>query len=237
LPTLDARTDDKAELRWPELQSVLADCRSLSAERLQLRIATNGDFVEEIIQPVLDRMDQVADTTELFLRAQQLVRLCEAAPRGTKAYRNSALTRSQAASQGDGSERKIGAHVRQTMVELANAGKLTPKIVADLGDGSHSKATLGLNHPFLKQVMPDAAVHAQGIDDKGYNRYWRDPLEVDGAQFLVCSQWFAWQRPAFDRWVRDLKASEAADYDRRLDAVNSATSAAGPIWSLLRFTR
>ena len=76
-PKMHNAVRDALQGCWPELQSVLADCGSLSAERLQLRIVTNGDFVEEIIQPVLDQMDHVADTSELFLRAQQLVRFCE----------------------------------------------------------------------------------------------------------------------------------------------------------------
>jgi hypothetical protein len=205
---------------WPELPSVLADCGSLSADRVQLRIVTNGDFAEQIIQPVLDRMDQVVDTTELFLRALQLVRLCEVTPRRTKAYRNAAPM-----SPEGGSEPKIGVHVRQTMVRLASAGKLTPKVVADLCDHSRCKATFGLNHAFLLKVMPDAPLHTQGIDENSYSRYWRNPLEIDATRFLVCSQWFAWQRPAFDRWVRDLEASETEGSDRRLDSVDSAASA------------
>jgi hypothetical protein len=183
---------------WPELQSVLADCGSLSAERVQLRILTNGDFVEQIIQPVLERMDQVADTSELFLRAQQLVRFCEVTPR-RKLRERAASTRP--ASEG---EIKIGEHVRQTLVRLASTGKLTPKVVAALVDRSHCKATFGLNHPFLQRVVPDAPLHAQGIDENGYSRYWRDPLDIDGARFLVCSQWFAWQRPTFDRWAQEI---------------------------------
>jgi hypothetical protein len=184
---------------WPDLQSVLADCGSLSANRLQLRIVTNGDFVEEIIQPVLDRMDQVADTSELFLRAQQLVRFCEVTPRRRQPRQRSASTRPPSED-----EIKIGQHVRETLVRLANARKLTPKVVAALGDRSRCKATFGLNHPFLQKVMPDNPLPAQGIDENGYSRYWRDPLDIDGTRFLVCSQWFAWQRPAFDRWVQEV---------------------------------
>jgi hypothetical protein len=37
------------------------------------------------------------------------------------------------------------------MVQLASAGKLTPKVVADLNDRSHCKATFGLNHAFLQR--------------------------------------------------------------------------------------
>jgi hypothetical protein len=184
-PKMHHAVGDALQGCWPDLEAILADCRGLSAERLRLRIVTNGDFVEQIIQPVLDRMGEVADTSELFQRAQQLVRFCEVTPRRTKTHRNPAPS-----SRESDSEPKIGEHVRQTIVRLARTDKLTPKVVADLGDRSQCKASFGLNHAFLQKVMPDAPLHTQGIDENGYSRYWRDPLDIDGARFLVCSQWF-----------------------------------------------
>ena len=83
------------------------------------------------------------------------------------------------------------------------------RLVADLSDRSQCKAIFGLNHSFLKKVMPDAALHVQGIDENGYSRYWRDPLDID---------------------------DETADGDRRPETVNSATAGTG-LRNLLRFTR
>ena len=80
-PKMHTDVQNNLENCWPALQSILADCNTLSAGRANLRIVANGDFAEQIMQAVLDRMDQVADTSELFLRAQQLVLPCEAAPR------------------------------------------------------------------------------------------------------------------------------------------------------------
>jgi hypothetical protein len=183
---------------WPQLLSVLADCGSLSAARLQLRIVTNRDFVEQIIQPVLDRMDQVADTSELFLRAQQLVRFCDVT-RQRRAHQSSAAP--QPASNG---EIKIGEHVRQTMARLAQAGRLKPEVIGKLLDARYCKTTFNLGLPFLKAIKPYFGLANQRLDERGYGRYWKDPLTLGDAQFLMCSQWFAWQRPAFDRWVQEL---------------------------------
>jgi hypothetical protein len=199
-PKMHNAVADDLQACWPALQSILADCGSMSARRKNLRIVANDDFVKEIIEPVLDRMDEVADTSELFLRAQQLARFCEVTPRRRQMRQSSA----SAGAESEG-EPKIGEHVRGTMVLLANAGKLTPEALANLADQSYCKATFGLNHPFLKKVMPDTNLYRQRADENGYNRFWRDPIEIDGAQFLVCSQWFAWQRPAFDRWIQDLR--------------------------------
>lgn len=53
---------------WPDLQSTLSACGGLSVSRLDLRIVANADFVEQVLRPVLGRVDQVADTGELFMR-------------------------------------------------------------------------------------------------------------------------------------------------------------------------
>jgi hypothetical protein len=201
-PKMHNAVRDALQGCWPDLQSILPDCGCLPAEQLRLRIVTNSDFVEQIIQPVLDRMDEVADTSELFLRAQQLVRFCEITPRRRQSQKPASVRPET------GSEIKIGIHVRQTMARLAGAGKLTLKVIAELTDRSHCKATFGLNHPFLQKVIPDTPVQAQGIDENGYSRFWRDPLDIGGTRFLLCSQWFAWQRPAFDRWVQELGRGE-----------------------------
>jgi hypothetical protein len=95
-PKMHNAVHDALQGCWPELQSVLANCGSLSATRLQLRIVTNSDFVDQIIQPVLDQMDRVADTSELFLRAQQLVRFCEATPRRRRMRSDPASIRPEA---------------------------------------------------------------------------------------------------------------------------------------------
>jgi hypothetical protein len=112
-PKMHNAVRDALQHCWPDLQSILADCGSLSGQRLHLRIVTNGDFVEQIIQPVLDRMDDVADTSELFLRAQQLVRFCEVTPR-----RRQMSARPAAARPESDREIKIGVHVRQTILRL-----------------------------------------------------------------------------------------------------------------------
>jgi hypothetical protein len=199
-PKMHNAVRDDLQGCWPALQSILTDCGSLSAGRMNLCIAANDDFAEEIIQPVLARIDEVADTSELFLRAQQLARLCEATPRRRQMRQSFAAVRAE--TEG---EPKIGEHVRRTMLQLANAGRLTPEAVVDLADRAYCKTAFGLNHPFLRKVVPDAALYTQRADENGYNRFWRDPLEIDGARFLLCSQWFAWQRPAFDRWVQELR--------------------------------
>ena len=230
-PKMHNAVQDAFQGCWPDLQSMLADCRSLPADRLNLRIVANADFVQQIIEPVLDQMDQVADTSELFLRAQQLVRFCEVTPRWPRMRSRPAPARSE--SEG---EVKIGEHVRGTMAHLANAGKLTPVVLEQLMDPFYCKQTFNLGYAFLKIVDPAKLPHEQRLDERGYGRYWSQPIRVGSRTFLACSQWFEPQRPAFDRWVRDLEAPTTVEGDQRANGATSARSA-GPIRSLLRLKR
>ena len=52
------------------LERRLAQQAGLAMGRVHFRIVANADFATEILQPVLDQVDAVADTSELFMRAQ-----------------------------------------------------------------------------------------------------------------------------------------------------------------------
>jgi hypothetical protein len=178
------------------LESALADGRSTNL-RLRFRLIANQDFGDEIVQPVLDIAGAVADTSELFLRAQQLIALCE---RPARQPRSTMQNGADATERGEG----IGAYVRATMAGLAESGRLTPEIVTELSNAHYSKTRFNLGHPFLKPVDPAVDLSSQRQDANGYARYWRHPVRIGDHQFLMCSQWFDWQRIAFDQWVRDL---------------------------------
>ena len=67
------RGDIQRHLATLELR--LAEQRSSAIPRLRFRIIANADFSNNILAPVLEQRDAVADTSELFMRAQQLMRL------------------------------------------------------------------------------------------------------------------------------------------------------------------
>jgi hypothetical protein len=178
------------------LEAALADGWSTGLS-LRFRLIANQDFADEIVQPVLDMADEVADTSELFLRAQQLTALCERpARRPRPTMQNGADT----TGRGEG----IGAHVRATMAELAESGRLTPEIVAELSNARYCKQRFNLGYPFLKPVDTAAGLLGQRRDHNGYARYWRHPIRIGDHQFLMCHEWFGRHRIAFDQWVRDL---------------------------------
>ncbi len=195
-PKVADRIREAIEEHLANLDTVLADRAHRTGRRLHLRLIANAEFAEEILQPVLDIAGEVADTSELFLRAQQLTALCDRSTRQRQPVRD----REPIAGRVEG----IGAHVRATMTALAKSGRLTPEIVSDLSSARYSKVRFNLGYPFLKRVDPASDPRDQRRDHNGYGRYWQQPLNTGGHQFLMCQEWFDRQRTAFDQWVRDL---------------------------------
>jgi hypothetical protein len=177
------------------LEARLAAQHGPAAPRLRFRVIANADFTDEIVQPVLEHVDAVADTSGLLRQAQQLTR-----PREASASDRAAQTRIDRPAKMANKADRIGDHVRTTMAALAASGRLTARIVRDLLDPRYCKAKFNLGYPFLKPV----ALSRQPMDHNGYGRYWKRPLKIADHEFLMCSQWFMWQRDAFDSWVRDL---------------------------------
>lgn len=194
-------TDLEAELEdhLSKLEVVLA---AGSAPRFRLRLLANQRFADEILIPVLDRASTVADTSELFLRAQQLVRLFDVQLRHPA--RSTRGTSRLSETTGGG---RIGQHVRQTMSELAATGRLSSEVIERLRDAAYCKQTFGLGYPFLRALDDRRSWRSQRMDRNGYGRYWTVPLKVEGHEFLMCSQWFDKQREPFDRWVEGLTAT------------------------------
>jgi hypothetical protein len=196
---------DAVQRHLATLEMRLAEQRGSAMPRLRFRVIANADFANEILAPVLDQVDAVADTSELFLRAQQLKRLCDPGPRNG----SSSDIFHRAASATTEEVSRIGEHVRRTMAALAASGRLSARIVSDLLDARYCKAKFNLGLAFLKPVDQKTPPSSQRIDSNGYGRYWKHPLRIGDHEFLMCSQWFVWQRPAFDAWVRELGGSPA----------------------------
>jgi hypothetical protein len=198
-PWLAMATRQEVQRHLGLLELRLAEQRHEAVSHLRFRVIADGDFADEIVQPVLEHVDAVADTSELVGQPQ---RPTPPGSAGTGSGPRGVDRPSQAIiKQGS----RIGEHVRRTMTELAASGRLTTRIVGDLLDARYCKARFNLGYPFLKPVDGSIPLSRQGNDRHGRGRYWKKPLRVGDREFLMCNNWFVWQRDAFDAWVRDVQ--------------------------------
>jgi hypothetical protein len=120
-PKMAQPVREDVERHLTALEACLARQRGSAGPRLRFRIIANADFSSEILEPVLAQVGAVADTSELFLRSQQLMRLHHASP-----PKDSSGERTD--EEGD----RIGQHVRTNMTALAASGRLSAAVVRNL---------------------------------------------------------------------------------------------------------
>lgn len=66
---------------------------------------------------------------------------------------------------------------------------------------AYSKEVLNLNFPLLKEVSSLRDISEQTKDRSGVNRYYVKPVVIRGHRFLLCSQWYEYNREHLVKWI------------------------------------
>ncbi|MCL2387063.1 MAG: hypothetical protein FWC89_05865 [Defluviitaleaceae bacterium] len=142
------------------------------------RIIANDDFNNLILKPILIASDGVSDTSELFMRSFQLVKMFGGDKPITRRRSNQAES---IISKPDSlAELKIG-KIAQTLLRNTLASDSVSKEEIELmRTREYSKDTFGIDYPLL--------VLATDKFDKV--RYYSKPFTVWGFEYFLCSQWF-----------------------------------------------
>lgn len=165
-----------------DLEPCIADLNALFYEHhfpLTARIIANDEFYEHVLKQILIASDGVADTSELFMRAYQLVKMFTNGSSGEPAARKSNRTASERASDSV-PELKIGRIAQTLLWDLLECGKVDEAELQLLQSKAYSKQQLHLDFPLLVKL---------GSDYDPY-RYYVKPLIIRGVSYRLCSQWF-----------------------------------------------
>lgn len=160
----------------PDLQQ-LTDSLGM---RFTYRIIGNEEFYEQILKPLEDASESVADTNELFLRSYQLSQM----------FSNSAQQTQDALENAHEGE-KIGEYAERVLLTAIREGKVPAEELELLQTKEYSAKTLKLSYPAL--VREDSAFE---------RRRYLTSKPVSGIRYYICSQWMdsAKQRPYVEKW-------------------------------------
>ncbi|OCZ54290.1 hypothetical protein [Dehalobacter sp. TeCB1] len=171
----------------------------------KIRIIGNDDFSEKILEPVLNVLGDVADTSELFMRSLQMYNMFAGKkPKQTTTQRTTNMRKVSPEfdvikSQGiDGlEEMKIGVIVRTVLRKLLEDGMVLKEEIEKMQTKEYSKETFDLQYPLLQK-----AALTQG---KSPVRYYSAPLKIYGEDYFLCSEWFEVpannDRPYLMKWL------------------------------------
>lgn len=183
---------------YSELEDVVQQASVVAKNNdlnFRFRFLGNQDFEEKVISPVVSLSNEVADTSELFMRSIQLYSLF-----GNKKRAINSNATSKVVEVSD--EIKIGQLVRTTFNRLFSQKLFSDEVLNNLQDANYSKRTFGIPYPALKKINPDEPTAKQKLDHKGRARYWSD--EFANGKYLLCSQWYERHRKKFLEWLSNI---------------------------------
>jgi hypothetical protein len=99
------------------------------------------------------------------------------------------------------SEKKEGVIAQTVLKEILESNKIPNTKIQLLQTKAYSKETFNLNFPLLKEINYTNDVDQQKKDLKGRNRYYKSPIKVNGKKYLLCSQWYDYNRQYLLNWI------------------------------------
>lgn len=176
-------------------------------------LVANDDFNEKLIMPTLKAGNNVADTTELFMRSYKLLSMFSdseeklnkkiGSTAGVEITTDSCKTIDRKSIWNDEyKEMKIGQIVRFELRKILESGRLTDQEILNLQDTNYSKREFDIQYPLLVK------------EGSGYERvrYYSVPIKIKGAYYYMCSQWFEVpannDRPFLLKWIRNHKQKD-----------------------------
>ena len=159
------------------------------------RIIANDDFNDLVLKPILIASDGVSDTSELFMRGYQLVKMFGNEKMTPK--RISRTISEKVTSTDTLSELKIGKIAQTFLREALENGKASDDEVAMMLTKDYSKQVFGIDFPLL---VP-ASENCDSV------RYYAKPFTIKNMQYRLCSQWFEVvannDRPFLMAWLEE----------------------------------
>lgn len=174
--------------------------------KYRIRIIANEEFSEKILEPVLNVLGDVADTSELFMRSLQMYNLfADKKPknkveRSVKPTSNRITTEMESITYSglDGlEEMKIGVIVRTVLRRMLEDGEVSKDEIAKMQTKEYSKETFDIQYPLLLKVSE--------TDGKSPTRYYSAPVKIFEDYYYLCSEWFEVpannDRPYLMKWL------------------------------------
>lgn len=172
----------------------------------KIRIIGNEDFSEKILEPVLNVLGDVSDTSELFMRSLQMYNLfagkkpktADKTPRSTAPRKITKEFESIEYNGIDGlEEMKIGIIVRTVLRKILENDEVSKEEIEQMQKADYSKEVFDIQYPLLLKVSE--------TDGKSPKRYYSLPIKVYGEDYFLCSEWFEVpannDRPYLMKWL------------------------------------
>lgn len=196
-PKIGKRLQEDLEPCMEEAQKLLEDM----GFSFTFRLIGNEEFYSKVLQPILLSSDSIADTNELFMRSYQLLQMFPAEQENAEVFETNTMQKSNKETTEGPSENmaayeemKVGKLVNICVRQCLVSGMVTPDEIEQLQNREYSKK-------ILHQVSFPVLVKRTGEYD--LNRYYKDPLKVNGVEYMLCNMWSEREKVYVLQWLQE----------------------------------
>jgi len=189
-PKINRAIEEPLEKCIIELNEIL---RNLNLG-FDIRLVANQNFHKKILNSVSGVINNVADTSELYMRSLQMYNMF------VKQIYTPAIKHTEnltAGSSDDFSEMKIGAIARNKLRKVLESGNVPDEEINLLQTKEYSKETFHIQYPLLLEVLSSSENHPV--------RYYALPIKIKDQLYYMCSEWFETpqnnDRPWLLKWL------------------------------------
>lgn len=168
--------------------------------RFKFRLITNQEYDSNVLKPILLVSNDVADTSELFMRSYQMFKMFDrekvsksrTVPKVQKSEIPADYPEDKALS-----ELKIGKIAQCVLMPMLENGKATEQEITFMQNADYSKEHFDINYPLLVAI------------DKNFSsaRYYSKVLNIYGKKYRMCNDWYEKHpnddRPFLLRWISE----------------------------------
>jgi hypothetical protein len=162
----------------------------------------NNDFYTSIYKPVYEHIEEIADTSELFIRSAKLIDIVNSFKNENNGITTTKSIESNKFSKA--TELKIGITAKTVFGELSKKNTLSSTEIENLCNSEYSRKILGLQFPALVKYNNDDSV---AFDKKGrrrYYKYYKDTYKLNGQKYLLCNDWYERNRNLLENWYNKI---------------------------------
>lgn len=166
-----------------------------------IQIIANDEFNKKILTPVLEVMDYVSDTSELFIRSLQMYNLfSDKVQRKLKTHTPSSnvnTTKEQILTDDNNfdelKDMKIGIIAKTVLRKILEDGKISPEEIELMQSKNYSKKNFDIQYPLLQKVSLTNEIRPE--------RYYSFKVRIHEEEYFLCSQWYESDRPFLMKWL------------------------------------
>lgn len=181
--------------QFPKLQEVIeqiiSEFASLGFE-YNFKLFADNDFNEKILQKTINKIDNIADNSEYFIRSLKLANI----------FNNNVIeknTKPDDIKYSKTTEVRVGERIQEIFQQIEFKNLLSNAEIEKFCNKEYSNSIFKINFPLLVKYKDGSEAF---INE--YRRYYAKPFKLNDKEYLLCSQWYERNREYIEQWYKKI---------------------------------